>query len=341
MKIPLVHECCLGRRPSARLAGATFALACLTACTPGKAFIATASDYSAYRATRIGATFDERVGAAARYLERHPNGAYADEVRRTFSKAEPLFYERKQKTAADLERYLTVLPDGPHAKEAKDALAFAIAREGRPDDLLVLATSTRLRLEANARSRAHARGELSSWLERAMAKGVFSAPLSEGPKELLIPFTLGLPEPRCAPITSASKGTTRRCRKLLSLPFVIPAKRSYEQHELTFEISIETAADTTPRRIVLSGPDLFARLQETYAKNAIESVDLAKRIDAVERAVDVVTGAFEAQVSIEPTCAKDVAAPDVVHLECNGIAVVATLGGGADGDDIVEIKPAD
>ncbi len=327
-----------GRRTMAL--GAALALA-LGACTSGKTFIATAADYHDYRATRVSPTFEGRVGAAARYLERHPGGAYAEEVHAYFARAEMLYFERSEKTIEGLEGYLDLLPKGPHAGEARDGLAYLRERSNRPDDLLAAAASTRRRLEANARSRAHARSELSSWLERAMAKGVFDTPFSAAPKELLVPFTLSLPAPRCEILEPPAAGVARRCTKLLSLPYVIPFERSYEERELTFEVRIDMDAREVPRVVVLSGPDLFARLEETYAKDSVAKTDLASRIDAVERAVDVVSGAFEAEVSADPKCSQDVAAPDVVHLRCHGIDVVATLGGGAEGDDVVTITKTD
>lgn len=314
-------------------------LASLVGCTSGKAFIATAGDYADYRETRVSRTFEGRVGAAGRYLERHPHGAYVEEVKPYFERAELLFYESNEKTIDGLEAYLDALPKGPHAAAARDALSFLRERSNRPDDLLVAAASTRRRLEQNAALRARAREALSAWLERSMTRSLFTTPFDEAPKEVLVPFVLGLPEPRCSTIDPPERGAVRRCAKVLSLPYVIPVKRSYESRELTFEVTIETDARGRARRVVVSGPDMFARLQETYAKDAIEASDLARRIDAVERAVDVITGAFEAQVSIDPKCAEDVAAPDVTHLHCNGIDVVGTLGGGPDGDDVVIVTP--
>jgi hypothetical protein len=308
-------------------------------CTAGKVFVASAGDYADYRATRVSPTFEGRVGAAARYLERRPRGAYADEVRAYFDRAELLFYESSAKNAEGLESYLDVLPKGPHAAEARDALAFFGERAAKPDELLVAAAATRRRLEANARGRAHAREELSSWLERVMAKGVYTAPLGDAPKELLVPYTLSLPAPRCATFDPPKAGIARRCDKTLDLPYVIPVKRKWEDRELVFSVTLEMDAHDVPVRAAVSGPDLFARLEETWRKDAVDRDDLSSRIDAVERAVDVVGGAFEAQVSVAPDCQREVAAPDVVHLACAGIDVVATLGGGDDGDDVVVVTP--
>lgn len=97
----------------------------------GQALVASPSDWSSYRATRVARSLDEKMAASSQYLEKHPEGAFAPEVSRFFERAEPLYFEARKGTKAGLSAYLEALPDGPHAMEARERLRVLERRERR------------------------------------------------------------------------------------------------------------------------------------------------------------------------------------------------------------------
>lgn len=97
----------------------------------GQALVASPSDWSSYRATRIAKSLDEKMAASSRYLESHPEGAFAPEVSRFFERAEPLYFEARKGTKAGLFAYLDALPEGPQATEARERLRVFERRETR------------------------------------------------------------------------------------------------------------------------------------------------------------------------------------------------------------------
>src|SRR5262245_20655786 len=108
---------------SSRVAGA-FLLGLVLGCGGLRTILAPPEDPEDYRAFRVAAATGTRLARAKRYIERHPRGTFAEEVRRTFDEEEPVYFERAQASREGIRRYLADLPEGPHADAA---LALLVA----------------------------------------------------------------------------------------------------------------------------------------------------------------------------------------------------------------------
>src|SRR5690606_4512794 len=126
------------------------ALAC--GCAGLRPMLAPPEDLEDYRAFRVAAAEGTRLARAKRYLDRHPKGAFADEVRRAFEEEEPVYFERAQASREGIRRYLADLPEGPHA-DAAVALLVAFGSSMQEAELRDLARRVRYedtKLEAAA-----------------------------------------------------------------------------------------------------------------------------------------------------------------------------------------------
>ncbi len=301
---------------------------------------ATPGDHAAYRRTRIERTFAARLAAAHRYLEERPTGAYAEDVRRYFDRAEPVFFAKHERDEPGLRAYLDALPRGPHAAEARSRLRVLEERR-KSDPMLAAATVTRERLERAKKSRLDAQEALSRWLKLTLDRAAFAGPLSEAPKDLLIAFSLALPEPVCAPAEGADlpDGAARVCMKDAVHAYAIPVEKRLEDRELAFVVELTLDEAGRPLRASFAGGELFSRLDETFTKEERRAESVRERIEAVGRAVDFVGAAFEERVSVEPSCAKPVVAPEVLHLACGGLRVRARAGAGPGDSDEIVVEP--
>jgi len=327
-------------RRSLVLAGLSCGAATFLGCTEGKTFIALSGDYEAYRETRIETSPSRRLAADVRYLKERPEGRYVDDVRSDLATAEPHYYATHSSTAEGLEAYLEIFPKGAHAGDARISLSGLRAHDEAPDALAAAAADTRRRLDENARSRALALAQLTQWIEASLQPGVFATPLRDGPKELVVPFSLGLPAPVCETFDPPKSGVARRCVKHESAEFVVPRNKTFAEVALAFDMTVDMDPRGVPLAISISGPDLFERLDDTYLDDATLEDGAARRAAGIARIIEVLTPELEGRVSSDPDCMKpDVQAPDVLHFACHGLVVTATSGGTAGANDLVWIAP--
>src|SRR5512142_2747760 len=80
--------------------------------------VASNADLADYRAVALARTEGDRLARASRYLERHPDGAWAKDVRAAFDAEEPSYYRASTKSRSAAVDYLACLPRGPHANAA-------------------------------------------------------------------------------------------------------------------------------------------------------------------------------------------------------------------------------
>ncbi|APR78139.1 Hypothetical protein A7982_03486 [Minicystis rosea] len=323
------------------------ALALTVAGCQAQAFIASPSDYAAYRATRLGATVEDRLAAAQRYLDKHPDGRFAEEVHAFFDAAETAFYDESKSTKAGLRSYLALLPTGPHHELAGRRLdeLDAAARASREE-------ISRSRAEVEARvsgpaaaERARVREEIEAWLQRFLDVKTYEAPLAAARADLVVPFALSLPSPRCTtfdppePQAVPRPAVARRCTKLFSLPYSVEVNRATEPREATLEVVLTQDARGVPLGATIAGPDLFLRLEETFRIRPIAPGDTAQRAAAVSRATALVKLAFGAAVSEDPACKRRPSPPAVLELACSGVAVTVTAAAAPGEDDRIVVRP--
>jgi len=318
------------------------ALACVvTAGCQAQGFIASPSDYADHRATRVAPTFEARLAAAQRYLEEHPDGRYRDEVRAFFDPAEEAFYGAKKDSEAGLRAYLAALPKGPHREQAGRRIGEleTAARSARAE-LQRSSAEVEARVSGRAATqRARVRGEIQTWVRRFVDPAAYAAPLSAARADLIVPFALSLPSPRCALLDVPEGAVARRCAKLLDLPYSVEGERGAEPREATIEITLDQDARGVPLGVVIGGPDLFLRLEETHRVKPVAPGDAAQRAAAITRAVELVKATFVARVSDEPACRRRPSPPAVLDLACGGVRVTVSAAGATGEDDRVVIRP--
>jgi hypothetical protein len=305
----------------------------LSACTSARSFVAPADDYSAYRATRVAATPELQLAAAAHYVKRYPEGMFTPDVLAYFARTEPVFYAARQDTEAGLSAYLNALPHGPHAEEALERLRTLAAKRTRPDAMAQAAARAGAQLDRQAAERLAVREQISLWLDRFLDVAVWRRPLSEAPADLIVPWALGLPKPSCSPEPAAgglaasnAPGELVRCSKRLELPYSVFINARPDPRQATMDLALVLDPAGQVREMALSGPDLFARIEETYAARPIAPDDAASRINAISRMVDLVRREFAKKVSEDASCKRRVVAPVILDLACGGLRIVVTAG---------------
>jgi hypothetical protein len=112
-------------------------------------------DYEDYRAVRLARDPDQRLYAMQRYSERHPSGAWQEEIAVERTDREAEIFESGKSTREGLERYLRAYPDGTFAAQARSRLAAVDVIERRRRDE-----------EAQARQLAAARKQREQELSR-------------------------------------------------------------------------------------------------------------------------------------------------------------------------------
>ena len=105
------------RRVAMAVAPAT--LAFLAACS----MFASRDDYASYREVRLAESESRWLIAMREYVEAHPDGRWADEIRAERAELEPMFWEENRDTIGGLNDYLEAYPNGPHRAEGNERLA--------------------------------------------------------------------------------------------------------------------------------------------------------------------------------------------------------------------------
>jgi len=319
-------------------------------CAPA-AFFAAPDDYAAYRATRVGATFEARLAAADDYLARFPAGTFRGPVEAYFRRAEPVYFGAKRGSVRGLEAYLRALRHGPHRAEAEGRLS-ALA-EARRNQRAALGEVVRLgeALDRAAAERRRARATVTTWLSRFLDADLWRAPLVEAKASFIVPWSLSLPSPLCARLDEAGaserpRGAARRCVKLLELPYAVAADGASEARQITAELTLLEDAAGRPLQATLAGPEFFLRLEETLTARASlpPGAEEARESTALEtsspRALALVADTFGEAVSSDSACRRPASPPAALALECHGARLVARAAALRGEDDVIEVTPS-
>ena len=311
----------------------------------GSGFLAAPDDYTAYRTTRIAPTLEGRLAAADRYLASYPEGAFVPEVRAWFDRAEPVFFAAREGSLAGLQDYTKTLPGGPHHAQATKQLARLEAARDRRD--LATAEDVTSGVDRATADRAAVRAELTTWIGLFLDASLWDAPLSRARTALIVPWSLSLPSPACTPLEPGAKpgeglppppGATRRCAKLLALPYSVVVDGVAEAREVTLEITVFQDAEGRPIEARIGGPDFFLRVEETFTIRALPRGEPEPRIAAMARAAALVRGVFFEAVPAGGQCKRPPAAPVFLDLACAGLHVSARSAVGEGEDDLILIR---
>ncbi|HEY1958461.1 MAG TPA: hypothetical protein VGH28_22745 [Polyangiaceae bacterium] len=230
-----------------------------------------AADHRAYALARVEG---ERLRLASQYLERHPNGAWAADVRAAFDAEEPRYYAWSEKSRAAAVDYLAWLPKGPHA-DAAVALVISFD-EPMPEDeasrMVAAAHANEARLERAAEAREDAEETALESLRVGIDASIYGKKLDDDGD--LARFLLAG--------RSVGKTPDRRTRYR---EFTIPARNGPIPRTLELTVQVEETGGLVTG-VVVFGPQLFARMAEASLLREVAPAEAERYVrDAVDAIV--------------------------------------------------------
>lgn len=306
----------------------------LSACATFKPMIASSSEVEIYRAFRVAAAPGTRLAQAQRYLEAHPDGTFAEEVRAAFEAEEPRFFEACQRSRAGVLRYLVDLPHGPHAPAAQALIVtFDVdEKEAELRDIASRARADDARLESAAVQRRAVSETILGTLGAMLEDGVYGVPRSE------------LPEPMRAALLGRAPSTWGGGLPAShdeDLFFVLPTRPVRESRLLTLTLSLVEDEGGRVTATRLEGEDLFVKWTEADRIVVLDPAEPGDRTEAQVHVGERLEGALERRFP-SGTCRGDTpAAPPpkgaVVLLAraCAGWEVRVTSGASAGAKDTI------
>jgi hypothetical protein len=286
--------------------------------------LAPPEDLADYRAYRVAAAEGTRLRRAKDYLQRHPNGRFAVEVRAAFDEEEPHYFARAQESRRGVRNYLADLPDGPHA-DAALALLVASAtdmREAELADIARRAQSDEAKLEAAAARRRAASAAVLDVLAVLLDEDVYGVPLSDAPAKLRTMLSS-----RAATWGAGVPGRIER-----DFFFDLPTRPARTSRLLSLTVTM-TETDDVLIGANLEGPDLLVRWAEADRIVALDT-GAEDRNEAHVHVMARLGGALERRFP-SATC-KDVSrGRELYRRACEGWEVVVTPGQRAGDTDVI------
>jgi hypothetical protein len=269
------------------------------------------SELDDYRAWRVS----QRLADAQRYLENHPRGAYAAEVRSVFEREEARWFAEARASSERAMQYLIELPRGPHAREVMQiAVAHeAVSKERELERLVREARKRDAYLESKAAGRQRVRERVFEALAALLDENVYGAHIET------------LPAPM-ARVLSQSRTWGVSTHRADDVFFMIPTADGAESRLVTIEISLVLEGS----RVVegrIHGEELFVRWAEA------DLVDPSKAADHVRERLD---GALEARLP-GASCRSTPQPGEILRRSCDGW--LATAFSGKDRDVVVVKGP--
>lgn len=323
------------RRGSAGIksAAASFGLALATAlacggCATFRPMVASSGDVEDYRAFRVAGAEGTRLARAKKYLERHPKGAFAGEVKALFEEEEPRYFEAMQASREGARRYLADLPDGPHATAAL-ALLTALGSTMQDAELSDIARRVRYedaKLEAAAVQRRAVGEAILGAVGVLLEEDVYGVPRTEGPAALKKLMTGR---------TGSTWGSVPR-RREEDLYFLLPTRPDRESRLVTLEITLaEQDGVVTGAR--LEGADMLVLWAEADQIVKLDPSAPEDRTEAQVHAMDRLGGALERRFPAS-TCPDARGDRELYHRACDGWEAIVQPGAAAGRKDAIIIR---
>lgn len=302
--------------------------ASVSGCATFKPMVASSGDLEDYRAYRVAGAEGMRLARAKRYLERHPSGSFASEVRAAFDEEEPRYFEHAQASREGARRYLADLPDGPHATAAlalltalesdmQDAELRDIARRARSDDA---------KLETAAVHRRAVGEAILGAVGVLLDEGVYGVPRSAGPPALRTLMTGR---------TGSTWGTVP-ARREEDLYFLLPTRPDRESRLVTLEVTL-TEKDGLVTGGTVEGADMLVMWAEADQIAKLDPSAPEDRTEAQVHAMDRLGGALERRFP-SGSCPDTRADRELYHRACDGWEVVVVPGERAGTKDAIILR---
>ena len=319
-------------RPVANvLASALLALS-LPSCATFREMTTTSSDLEDYRAFRVAGAEGTRLARAKTYLDRHPKGAFAGEVKSAFEEEEPRYFEKAQTSREGARRYLAELPDGPHAAAA---LALLTALESNMQDAELRDVARRVRyddakLEAAAQQRKAVGEAILSALGVFLDDGVYGSTRADAP-------------PQLRTVMAGPRGSTWGAlpqRREDDFFFLLPTRPERESRLLTLEMELEEK-DGHITAATIAGADMLVMWAEADQIVKLDPSAQEDRTEAQVHALDRIGGAVERRFPAA-SCPDKRTGAELVHRECGGWEIVVKGGDRAGAKDTIVVRgPSD
>lgn len=263
-----------------------------------------------------------KLALAQRYLDRHPDGAWAADVREAYDRGEAVLFERAKQSREGAIGYLTDLPNGPHAQQAVFLVNAFDTKEESVDE-----RSARL-TERELAEAARERDEAVAWITSAIAAVITDVGSS---------YDLGLPIVKLV-IGEAAPTWGERTKRDLELPYLIPGKGTRDPRALASRLSIKVE-DGIIVAATFRGADLFVRWTELDTLRALDESKDADRKLARDHVREVLAGMIEARLPVQRCSAPDDATEAaLVARKCDGLAFSARSGASGGEDDVVSVS---
>lgn len=276
-------------------------------CAEFRPMIAAPSDLEDYRAFRVSAADGTRLSRAARYLRRHPNGAWAHEVKSAFDEEEPRYFAAAQQSREGARRYLADLPEGPHA-EAALALLIAFGSSMQEAELRDIARRVRaddVKLEVLAKQRRAVGESILSSVGILLDEDVYGVSRTEAPPTL-----------RALLLGRGSTWGSVPLRHEEDHFFLLPTRPERESRLLTIEVSLLEEKDVVVGAVV-EGNDLLVRWMEAEQMVRLDSSESEDRRRAHAFAMSRLAGALERRFPTA-SCVDVRKSPELYHRTCGG-----------------------
>lgn len=314
------------KRPALLVAFA--ALLGVPGCASFRTVTAPPGDLEDYRAFRVAAYAGTRLARAKAYLERHPGGVFAEEVRRAFETEEPRFFEAAQESREGARRYLADLPDGPHAAAAL-ALLTALESDMQEAELRDLARKVRFadaKLESAAVQRRAVGETILGAVGVLLDEDVYGVPRSEAPPALRTLLLGGTP-------TTWGSPPARREEDLF---FLLPTRPDRESRLLTLAIEAQERDGVVVAGKV-SGSDMFVRWAEADQIVKLDPSATDDRTEAQVHAQERLEGALEQRFP-SATCQDLRRDRELIHRACDGWETIVLAGERAGDEDVIVVR---
>jgi hypothetical protein len=301
-------------------------------CASFRTMTAGSGDLADYRAFRVASYEGTRLARAQTYLDRHPTGAFSEEVRAAFDEEEPRFFAQAQASREGARRYLADLPNGPHATAA---LALLTALEQTQGDAELRDIARKVRFEdAKLETAAQQRKAVGELILGAVGvfldENVYGVRRNDGPPELRTLMR--------GPVSGTWGAVPPRRDE--DLFFLLPTRPERESRLLTLEIVLQESKDGLVTGASLEGSDMFVRWAEADQIVKLDPAAPEDRQEAQVHAQARLEGAIERRFPAA-TCPEKRASRELFHRACDGWEVNVVLGEHAgDKDSIVIRGPA-
>jgi hypothetical protein len=314
--------------------GKALAVACIACggCAVPRQMLASSGDLSDYRDFRVAKHEGTRLARAETYLQRHPGGAWSEEVRRAFDVEEPAWFEAAKTSRIGTVDYIVDLPHGPHIEAARALLGLYYEPELDLDmlELMAQARTSAAYLEIQSERRRRVSELLLEELAALLDPATPGATLDDPPGALAA--VLRGSHPR-----TWGKSTPTALRED-EIYFGLPTPTEVEARvvKVSLRLMVDGGVIVGGR---IEGEDLFVRWAEANEIRVLDATAASDRAAAARQVADVLAGALEARLPVSACSVRPVNG-ELVARACNGWYASARMGARPGDQDSIAVSRA-